>query len=92
MASESRLTIVALVKSLHTLHTDTILQLVKEVVKKPHQIKGDQVYKNTYRHSSQHVYSGIFRGTSFMFYFSLHQKSTLVDIPMLQFSYTYIQR
>ncbi|KAK1903528.1 Protein dopey-2 [Dissostichus eleginoides] len=60
VASESRLTIVALVKSLHTLHTDTILQLVKEVVKKPHQIKGDQ-------------------------------KSTLVDIPMLQFSYTYIQ-
>ncbi|XP_029314553.1 protein dopey-2 [Cottoperca gobio] len=60
VASESRLAIVALVKSLHTLHTDTILQLVKEVVKKPHQIKGEQ-------------------------------KSTLVDIPMLQFSYTYIQ-
>lgn len=60
VASESRLTIVDLVKSLNTLHTDTILQLVKEVVKKPHQIKGDQ-------------------------------KSTLVDIPMLQFSYTYIQ-
>uniref|UniRef100_A0A3Q3FI83 DOP1-like C-terminal domain-containing protein n=1 Tax=Labrus bergylta TaxID=56723 RepID=A0A3Q3FI83_9LABR len=60
VASESRLTIVDLVKSLHTLHTDTILQLVKEVVKKPHQIKGEQ--------------------------------STLVDIPMLQFSYTYIQR
>lgn len=60
VASESRLTIVALVKSLHTLHTDAILQLVKEVVKKPHQIKGEQ-------------------------------KSTLVDIPMLQFSYTYIQ-
>ncbi|KAM6979247.1 protein DOP1B isoform 1-T1 [Tautogolabrus adspersus] len=61
VASESRLTIVDLVKSLHTLHTDTILQLVKEVVKKPHQIKGEQ------------------------------KKSTLVDIPMLQFSYTYIQ-
>ncbi|XP_041857601.1 protein dopey-2 isoform X2 [Melanotaenia boesemani] len=60
MASESRLTIVDLVKSLNTLHTDTILQLVKEVVKKPHQIKGEQ-------------------------------KSTLVDIPMLQFSYAYIQ-
>uniref|UniRef100_A0A8D0DCY6 DOP1 leucine zipper like protein B n=1 Tax=Sander lucioperca TaxID=283035 RepID=A0A8D0DCY6_SANLU len=42
VASESRLTIVALVKSLHTLHTDAILQLVKEVVKKPHQIKGEQ--------------------------------------------------
>uniref|UniRef100_A0A3Q1C5E1 Dopey N-terminal domain-containing protein n=1 Tax=Amphiprion ocellaris TaxID=80972 RepID=A0A3Q1C5E1_AMPOC len=60
VASESRLTIVELVKSLHTLHTDTILHLVKEVVKKPHQIKGEQ-------------------------------KSTLVDIPMLQFSYAYIQ-
>ncbi|XP_069010080.1 protein DOP1B [Embiotoca jacksoni] len=60
VASDSRLTIVELVKSLNTLHTDTILQLVKEVVKKPHQIKGEQ-------------------------------KSTLVDIPMLQFSYTYIQ-
>ncbi|XP_074550319.1 protein DOP1B [Halichoeres trimaculatus] len=58
--SESRLTIVDLVKSLHTLHTDTILQLVKEVVKKPHQIKGEQ-------------------------------KSSLVDIPMLQFSFAYIQ-
>uniref|UniRef100_A0AAQ5XU76 Dopey N-terminal domain-containing protein n=1 Tax=Amphiprion ocellaris TaxID=80972 RepID=A0AAQ5XU76_AMPOC len=42
VASESRLTIVELVKSLHTLHTDTILHLVKEVVKKPHQIKGEQ--------------------------------------------------
>ncbi|XP_031725287.1 protein dopey-2 isoform X2 [Anarrhichthys ocellatus] len=60
VASESRLTIVALVKSLHTLQTDAVLQLVKEVVKKPHQIKGEQ-------------------------------KSTLVDIPMLQFSYAYIQ-
>uniref|UniRef100_UPI0037E70BC2 protein DOP1B n=1 Tax=Semicossyphus pulcher TaxID=241346 RepID=UPI0037E70BC2 len=60
VASESRLTIVDLVKSLHTLHTDTILQLVKEVVKKPHQIKGEQ-------------------------------KSSLVDIPMLQFSYAYMQ-
>ncbi|XP_056245363.1 protein dopey-2 isoform X1 [Seriola aureovittata] len=60
VASEARLTIVDLVKSLNTLHTDTILQLVKEVVKKPHQIKGDQ-------------------------------KSVLVDIPMLQFSYAYIQ-
>lgn len=45
VASESRLTIVDLVKSLNTLHTDTILQLVKEVVKKPHQLKGDQVLK-----------------------------------------------
>ncbi|MBN3300846.1 DOP2 protein, partial [Amia calva] len=60
VASESRLTIVELVKELSTLKTDTILQLVKEVVKKPHQIKGDQ-------------------------------KSTLVDIPMLQFSFAFVQ-
>uniref|UniRef100_A0AAR2L0S7 Dopey N-terminal domain-containing protein n=1 Tax=Pygocentrus nattereri TaxID=42514 RepID=A0AAR2L0S7_PYGNA len=55
------MTIVDLVKSLNTLHTDTILHLIKEVVKKPHQIKGDQ------------------------------QKPTLVDVPMLQFCYAYIQ-
>uniref|UniRef100_A0A3Q3CFU2 DOP1 leucine zipper like protein B n=1 Tax=Haplochromis burtoni TaxID=8153 RepID=A0A3Q3CFU2_HAPBU len=60
VASESRQTIVEMVKSLSTLHTDTVLHLVKEVVKKPHQIKGEQ-------------------------------KLTLVDIPMLQFSFTYIQ-
>ncbi|XP_073329578.1 protein DOP1B [Pagrus major] len=60
VASEARLTIVDLVKSLNTLHTDTILHLVKEVVKKPHQIKGEQ-------------------------------KSSLVDVPMLQFSYSYTQ-
>ncbi|XP_034417506.1 protein dopey-2 isoform X2 [Cyclopterus lumpus] len=60
VASESRLTIVALVKSLPTLQTDAVLQLVKDVVKKPHQIKGEP-------------------------------KSTLVDIPMLQFSYCYTQ-
>ncbi|KAF0026532.1 hypothetical protein F2P81_021269 [Scophthalmus maximus] len=61
VTSEARLTIVDLVKSLNTLRTDTILQFVKEVVKKPHQIKGEQ-------------------------------KSSLVDIPMLQFSYAYMQR
>ncbi|XP_071783130.1 protein DOP1B [Centroberyx gerrardi] len=60
VASEPRLTIVDLVKSLNTLRTDAILHLVKEVVKKPHQIRGDQ-------------------------------KSSLVDIPMLQFSFAYIQ-
>ncbi|XP_056610813.1 protein dopey-2 isoform X2 [Triplophysa dalaica] len=59
-ASDSQLTVVDLVKALNTLRTDTILQLIREVVKKPHQIKGDQ-------------------------------KTTLVDIPMLQFSYVYIQ-
>uniref|UniRef100_A0A8B9GLQ4 DOP1 leucine zipper like protein B n=1 Tax=Astyanax mexicanus TaxID=7994 RepID=A0A8B9GLQ4_ASTMX len=42
--SDSQMTIVDLVKSLNTLHTDTILHLVKEVVKKPNQIKGDQVH------------------------------------------------
>lgn len=47
MASESRLVIVDLVKSLETLNTNTILLLVKEVVKKPNQIKGEQVYKHT---------------------------------------------
>ncbi|XP_034043163.1 protein dopey-2 isoform X2 [Thalassophryne amazonica] len=60
VASEPHLIIVNLVKSLSTMHTSTILYLIKEVVKKPHQIRGDQ-------------------------------KSTLVDIPMLQFSYTYVQ-
>uniref|UniRef100_A0A8B9GMA1 DOP1 leucine zipper like protein B n=1 Tax=Astyanax mexicanus TaxID=7994 RepID=A0A8B9GMA1_ASTMX len=59
--SDSQMTIVDLVKSLNTLHTDTILHLVKEVVKKPNQIKGDQ------------------------------QKPILVDVPMLQFCYAYIQ-
>ncbi|KAK7939246.1 hypothetical protein WMY93_002572 [Mugilogobius chulae] len=60
VASEPRLTIVDLVKSLSTLNTETILHLAKEVVKKPHLIKGDQ-------------------------------KSALVDIPMLQFSFAFIQ-
>lgn len=60
VASEPRLTIVDLVKSLNTLNTESILHLAKEVVKKPHQIKGDQ-------------------------------KSALVDIPMLQFSFAFIQ-
>lgn len=46
VASESRQTIVEMVKSLSTLHTDTVLHLVKEVVKKPHQIKGEQVQKH----------------------------------------------
>uniref|UniRef100_A0A3Q2CGP3 DOP1 leucine zipper like protein B n=1 Tax=Cyprinodon variegatus TaxID=28743 RepID=A0A3Q2CGP3_CYPVA len=56
--SEARLIIVELIKSLHTLNTETVLHLVKEVVKRPHQIKGDQ-------------------------------KATLVDIPMLQFTFLY---
>uniref|UniRef100_A0A672STT1 DOP1 leucine zipper like protein B n=1 Tax=Sinocyclocheilus grahami TaxID=75366 RepID=A0A672STT1_SINGR len=59
-ASDSQMTLVDLVKALNTLRTDTILQLIREVVKKPHQIRGDQ-------------------------------KTTLVDIPVLQFSYVYIQ-
>lgn len=48
VASESRQTIVEMVKSLSTLHTDTVLHLVKEVVKKPHQIKGEQVQKHRF--------------------------------------------
>ncbi|KAM3934613.1 protein DOP1B [Leptodactylus fuscus] len=59
--SEAQLTLVDLVCALKTLKTDTILQLVKEVVKKPPQIKGDE-------------------------------KASLVDIPMLQFSFAFIQR
>lgn len=41
--SDSQLTLVDLVCALKTLKTDTILQLVKEVVKKPPQIKGEEV-------------------------------------------------
>ncbi|XP_077198772.1 protein DOP1B [Paroedura picta] len=57
----SQLILVDLVCALNTLKTDTILQLVKEVVKKPSQIKGEE-------------------------------KSSLVDIPVLQFCYAFIQR
>ncbi|KAM8976987.1 protein DOP1B [Pelodytes ibericus] len=59
--SVSQLTLVDLVLALKSLKIDTILQLIKEVVKKPPQIKGEE-------------------------------KSSLVDIPMLQFSYAFIQR
>ncbi|KAG8542289.1 hypothetical protein GDO81_027013, partial [Engystomops pustulosus] len=59
--SETQLTLVDLMCALKTLKTDTILHLVKEVVKKPPQIKGDE-------------------------------KASLVDIPMLQFSFAFIQR
>lgn len=45
MASEARLVIVELIKSLHTLNIETVFHLVKEVVKRPHQIKGEQVHK-----------------------------------------------
>ncbi|XP_036396715.1 protein dopey-2-like [Megalops cyprinoides] len=61
VVSESQQAIVDLVKSLSTLHIDTVLQLVKAVVGKTHQTKGDQ------------------------------QRSTLFDIPMLQFGYAFIQ-
>ncbi|NXP23460.1 DOP2 protein, partial [Scytalopus superciliaris] len=61
VASASQLILVDLVCALNTLKIDTILHLVKEVVKKPAQIKGEE-------------------------------KSTLVDIPVLQFSYAFIQR
>ncbi|XP_069492220.1 protein DOP1B isoform X2 [Ambystoma mexicanum] len=59
-ATPSQHILVDLVCSLKTLKTDVILQLVKEVVKKPPQIKGEE--------------------------------KSLVDIPMLQFCYAFIQR
>ncbi|NXC89248.1 DOP2 protein, partial [Cercotrichas coryphoeus] len=61
VASASQLILVDLICALNTLKIDTILYLVKEVVKKPAQIKGEE-------------------------------KSSLVDIPVLQFSYAFIQR
>uniref|UniRef100_A0A8C3TWB6 DOP1 leucine zipper like protein B n=1 Tax=Catharus ustulatus TaxID=91951 RepID=A0A8C3TWB6_CATUS len=61
VASASQLILVDLICALNTLKIDTILNLVKEVVKKPAQIKGEE-------------------------------KSSLVDIPVLQFSYAFIQR
>ncbi|NWW72688.1 DOP2 protein, partial [Climacteris rufus] len=61
VASASQLILVDLICALNTLKIDTILYLVKEVVKKPAQIKGEE-------------------------------KSALVDIPVLQFSYAFIQR
>ena len=70
MASESRLTIVELVKSLNTLHTETILQLVREVVKKPHQIKGEQVLKNMHT-ETQDLYTEFLFFFNVFFYFSL---------------------
>lgn len=60
-ASTSQLILVDLICALSTLKTDSILQLVKEVVKKPSQIKGEE-------------------------------KSSLVDIPVLQFCYAFILR
>lgn len=46
VASASQLILVDLICALNTLKTDTILHLVKEVVKKPSQIKGEEVTKN----------------------------------------------
>ncbi|NWX33966.1 DOP2 protein, partial [Notiomystis cincta] len=60
-ASASQLVLVDLICALNTLKIDSILYLVKEVVKKPAQIKGEE-------------------------------KSSLVDIPVLQFGYAFIQR
>lgn len=42
-ASASQLTLVDLVCALGTLQTDTVLHLVKEVVRRPPQARGDQV-------------------------------------------------
>ncbi|XP_060626340.2 protein dopey-2 isoform X2 [Anolis sagrei] len=61
VASSSQIVLLDLVCALNTLKTDNILQLIKEVVKKPSQIKGEE-------------------------------KATLVDIPVLQFCYAFIQR
>uniref|UniRef100_A0A8C3QHE7 DOP1 leucine zipper like protein B n=1 Tax=Cyanoderma ruficeps TaxID=181631 RepID=A0A8C3QHE7_9PASS len=61
VASASQLLLVDLICALNTLKIDTILHLVKEVVKRPAQIKGEE-------------------------------KSSLVDIPVLQFSFAFIQR
>ncbi|KAM3678460.1 protein DOP1B [Ammospiza maritima maritima] len=61
VASASQLILVDLICALSTLKIDTILCLVKEVVKKPAQIKGEE-------------------------------KPSLVDIPVLQFSFAFIQR
>ncbi|XP_068403142.1 protein dopey-2 isoform X2 [Eschrichtius robustus] len=60
-ASASQLTLVDLICALSTLQTDTVLHLVKEVVKRPPQVRGDE-------------------------------KSPLVDVPVLQFCYAFIQR
>ncbi|NXB00796.1 DOP2 protein, partial [Cnemophilus loriae] len=61
VASASQLILVDLICALNTLKIDTILNLVKDVVKKPAQIKGAE-------------------------------KSSLMDIPVLHFSYAFIQR
>ncbi|XP_032325204.1 LOW QUALITY PROTEIN: protein dopey-2 [Camelus ferus] len=61
VASASQLTLVDLTCALSTLRTDTVLHLVKEVVKRPPQIRGDE-------------------------------KSPLVDVPVLQFCFAFIQR
>lgn len=42
-ASASQLTLVDLICALSTLQTDTVLHLAKEVVKRPPQIRGDEV-------------------------------------------------
>lgn len=42
-ASASQLTLVDLICALSTLQTERVLQLVKEVVKRPPQIRGDEV-------------------------------------------------
>uniref|UniRef100_H0VPR7 DOP1 leucine zipper like protein B n=1 Tax=Cavia porcellus TaxID=10141 RepID=H0VPR7_CAVPO len=61
LASVTQLTLVDLVCALSTLRTDTVLHLVKEVVRRPQQIKANE-------------------------------KSLLVDIPVLQFCYAFLQR
>jgi len=101
--SEARLIVVDLVKSLSSMRTDTILHLVKEVVKKPHQIKAEQVWNakarahthtHTHTHAHTHTHTPACRQKVYrpLIHPPPHQKATLVDVPMLEFSYAYIQR
>ncbi|KAF3820537.1 hypothetical protein GH733_013713 [Mirounga leonina] len=76
-ASASQLTLVDLICALSTLQTDTVLHLAKEVVKRPPQIRGDEVgslgiFQMNARHPSV-------------------TKAPLVDIPVLQFCYAFVQ-
>lgn len=55
VASASQLTLVDLICALSTLQTDTVLHLAKEVVKRPPQIRGDEVGSlGMFRMDAQH--------------------------------------
>ncbi|MGH0158870.1 UNVERIFIED_CONTAM: hypothetical protein FKN15_036763 [Acipenser sinensis] len=105
VASESRLTVVELVQALETLKTDNILQLIKEVVKKPPQIKRDQILPVASESrltvvelvqaletlKTDNILQLIKEVVKKPPQIKRDQKSTLVDIPMLQFSYAFVQ-